>query len=128
MCCHWQPPHLPKTGHGGRVLSEDGLKISSIPASAYRPFSFVILTSRTSPGIPPLIKMAFPPTLPIPAPPNVSFSIRTCMDGYYKPTALFTILLNRGLDNIPGSPSPYVFPLLNYHINYQLSLINLPFL
>ena len=57
------------------------------------PFSFVILTFRISPGIPPLTKMTFPPTLPIPAPPNASFSIWICIGSYSKPTAFLSLFI-----------------------------------
>src|SRR5262249_6697605 len=49
-CCHWQPPHNPKIGHGGAIRSSPGRSIAASSAQATFPFSRSRRARTRSPG------------------------------------------------------------------------------
>ena len=86
-CCHWQPPQLPNSGHGGGTRSALARSIAVSSPQAARPFSRSIRTRTRSPGAASGTKVARPSLAlsapaglrcrPMASPPMASPSIST---------------------------------------------------
>src|SRR5687768_8587487 len=85
MCCHEQPPHVPKCVQNGCARSFENALIAVTRPSRKLLFIFVRLTSTVSPGAPPSIKITFPSTRDthLPSAAMVSTTIFSIMSPFF---------------------------------------------